>query len=286
MKDIIVIGRGPAGISAAIYATRAGMDVLVVAKDNGALEKADKIENFYGFEQPTSGKELAERGLAQAKRLGVSFLDDEVTAISFDGSYVIKTLGGEQSAKAVILATGTSRAKPKINGLDSFEGRGVSYCATCDGFFYKGKNVAVLGSGEYALNEASELLPIASSVTVLTNGSPLTASFPESLKVIETKISALEGENLLSGIRFDDDSELSVNGLFIAMGVAGSADFARKIGAMVEGNRIIVDENMATNVPGLYAAGDCTGAMFQVSKAVYEGAKAGTEATHFVRNQK
>ena len=195
----------------------------------------------------------------------------------------METLAGDYPADAVILATGASRAAPRLPGLAELEGHGVSWCATCDAFFYRGKDVAVLGSGEYALHEVQALLPVVKSVTLLTNGAALTAQFPPEVQVLSGKVEALLGEKTLSGVRLADGSELAVSGVFVALGVAGSTALARKIGAAVEGDRILVDHRMQTTVPGLYAAGDCTGGMLQVAKAVYEGALAGSEAAKAVR---
>lgn len=277
MADVIILGCGPSGISAALYTRRAGLETLILEKGGkGSLYKTDKIENYYGFAQPVTGAELMENGKAQAKRLGVEILPEEVVGISWDGDFGVKTVNEEYRAPFVVLATGSSRTTPKIKGLAEYEGRGVSYCAVCDGFFYKEKDVAVLGSGEYALREAEELLPIVRSVTVLTDGAELTAQFPPEIRVDKRKISSLKGDDVLKGVSFEDGGELAVSGVFVAIGVAGSADFARKLGAEIQGNKIVVDENRCTNIPGLYAAGDCTGGLLQIAKAVYDGAAAGT----------
>ena len=152
---------------------------------------------------------------------------------------------------------------------------GVSYCAVCDAF-YRGKNVAVLGEGEYALHEVRDLLPVVRSVTLVTNGKTPTIEIPDGVQLDTREIAAIEGEGAVERIRFKNGAALPVAGVFVAHGVAGSAELARKIGALTDGNRIIVDPTMATNIPGLYAAGNCTGGMLQISKAVYEGALAGT----------
>ena len=275
MAKVIIIGAGPAGISAALYTVRAGIETLVLSNGGGALKKAERIENFYGFPQPVSGEELMERGIEGARRLGVTFLEEEVVGIGFENSLTVSTTAGTHAADAVLLATGTSRLAPPIPGLKDFEGRGVSYCAVCDAFFYRGRDVAVLGSGEYALHEAMELSHVARSVTILTNGQTPGAAFLEQFSVITGEIAAVEGGGMLGGVRLKDGTLVQADGLFVAVGVAGSVALAKKIGAVTEGSAISVDENMATNVPGLYAAGDCTGGLLQISKAVYEGAKAG-----------
>lgn len=285
MIDVIIIGSGPAGVSAALYTKRAGLQTVIIGRDSGALAKADKIENYYGFAEPVSGRELIKGGIASAKRLGVDIITDEVIDIQYDGALAVKTKSLELKAMCVILATGSSRSTPKIKGLEAFEGRGVSYCAVCDGFFYRGKDVCVIGEGNYALHEASELLPIVKSVTIATNGAGLAEAAPDGIRVIKERIAEIKGTDVVEGIEFENGKFLPVSGVFVAVGVAGSTDLAKKVGAETEGNKIVVDENMATNVPGLYAAGDCTEGMLQVARAVYEGAKAGTEVIKYVRKQ-
>ena len=283
MSNVIIIGNGPAGVSAALYTSRAGLNTTIIGKDEGSLKKAEKIENYYGFEEPISGADLVSHGIAGAKRLGVKFVSDEVVGISYNGKLVVQTKNNDYTADSVVLATGSSRSTPKINGLKEFEGHGVSYCAVCDAFFYKGKDVAVLGNGEYAFHEAVELIETSKSVTLLTNGKELNSEVPLGVTVNSKEIEAFDGDGVIEKVIFKDGTSLEISGVFVAVGVAGSTDLAKKLGADTDGKKIIVDENMATNIPGLFAAGDCTGGMLQVSKAVYEGAKAGTEAIKYTR---
>ena len=277
MSKVIIVGGGPAGVSAALYTVRAGLDTTIISSGVGALGKAHAIENYYGFALPVSGEALAMSGLEQARRLGVKIIEDEVTSIGFMDKLTVKTTSDEFDADYVLLSTGSPRTAPRISGLSENEGKGVSYCAVCDAFFHRGKPVAVLGEGEYALHEVKELLPVASSVTMLTNNVTPEIALPEDVQLDTRKIEKIE-QNEEGGlkIRFENGGVLNVSGLFVAFGVAGSAELARKLGAITEGNRIVVDATMATNVPGLYAAGDCTGGMLQVNKAVYEGALAAT----------
>lgn len=174
---------------------------------------------------------------------------------------------------------------PKIKGLKEYEGHGISYCAVCDAFFYREKDVAVLGNGNYALHEALELLPTSNSVTILTNGKEPDFQVPENIKVNTNIIDLIGGNDVVEEVRFQNGETIQVSGLFVAIGVAGSTDLAKKIGAQTQNNKIIIDESMSTNIPGLYAAGDCTGGLLQISKAVYEGAKAGTEIIKYLRKQ-
>lgn len=291
--DILIIGSGPAGISAALYAKRAGADVTVISRGSGALAKAERIENYYGLAEPVSGAELEANGIAGAKRLGVKFVEGEVVGLAMNDDFtglVVQTAKEKFEAGAVILAAGSTRLAPKIPGLKEMEGKGVSYCAICDAFFYRGKVAAVLGEGEYALHEAEILLPHASKVMLFTNGKEPTVAIPDSIEVHKEKVSAVEaatenGMERVSGVMTEDGTLTPVNGLFVALGTAGSVDLARKIGAAVDNNRIVTDVEMATNVPGLYAAGDCNGGLLQVVKAAYEGAVAGLAAAKYVRKR-
>ncbi len=284
MSNVVIIGSGPAGISAALYTLRAGFDTTIISKGSGALEKAEMIENYYGFPEGISGKELEKAGIEGALRLGAKLVNDEAVGFAFYDKLTVKTVLSEYKADAILIATGSSRSTPKIKGLSDFEGKGVSYCAVCDAFFYRQKNVCVLGSGEYALHEANEISAVAKSVTILTNGSEPTANFPENMIINKKEVAQIEGTERVEKIKFKDGTEICTEGIFVAVGVAGSSALAKKIGALTEGNNIVIDENMATNIPGLYAAGDCTGGFLQIAKAVYEGAKAGTEIIKYLRS--
>lgn len=274
MYDVIIIGSGPAGISAAIYLKRAKKNILIISKGKGTLKKADKIENYYGIESIT-GEELYNTGIKQVKRLGVPIEEDEVTNISYYDNFTVTTVNNEFEAKYIIIATGTSRVTPNIKGIKEFEGKGVSYCAICDAFFYKDKDVAVLGNGNYAIHEAKQLKNVAKSVTILTNGNKIVQNRDASnFGIEEEKIREFRGNNSIEEVEFDNNKTKKINGVFVALGTATSTDLANKIGALVKNNNIVVSENMETTVKRLYAAGDCTGGFLQVNKAVYEGAKA------------
>lgn len=286
--DCIIIGKGPAGISAGLYVKRANLKVLVIGKDGGSLEKTKEIDNYYGFKNTISGKELLINGIEQAKRLGIEIETDEVIGLEFDGEYKVKTRNREFTSKALILATGAWRNVPTIKGVKEFEGKGVSYCAICDAFFYRNRDVAVLGSGDYAISEAKQLLPIANSVTILTNGEQIVENRDidmEKIQILEKPINQFRGNDVIEEVVFDDNSKMKTSGIFIALGTASSTDLAKKLGAITNGNYIVVDKNMKTNVPGLYACGDCTGGLLQISKAVYEGAVAGLDVIKYIRKK-
>lgn len=287
LSDLIVIGQGPAGISAAIYAVRSGLSVTLIGRDKGSLEKAEKIENYFGFIEPISGADLLERGLAQARRLGVQIIQAEVTGITWVEQFEVDTNAGAFMAPSVVLAPGMPRRKAAVAGLTDFEGRGVSYCATCDGFFYRKKKVAVIGNGEYAFKEASELKPFASEITLLTNGRPYDAAAQDpAIRLDLRKIERVEGdEEKVRRVVFTDGA-LEIDGIFVAEGTASALDLALKLGLDNDGKAILVDDKQQTNLPGLFAAGDCTGGLLQVAVAVGEGAQAGMSAAGYVRKLK
>ena len=292
MTDVLIIGGGPAGITASFYTSRAGFKTVILHKDFGALQKATVVDNFYGHLE-ISGKELVETGMLQARNMGVDVISAEAVGISQNENetLTVETLDASYTARTVVIATGASRTTPRIKGLAALEGKGVSYCAICDGFFHKGKDVAVVGSSAYALHEVEDLLPIAKSVTVLTNGKKPTAQFPKNVIVKTEKIKEVCGQAgimgaTLKGVVLDGGEELELSGLFVAIGVAGSMELARKIGAIVQNNALIVDEQFRTTVPNLWAAGDCTGGLKQIAKAVYEGAEVGTDIVRYLKSSK
>lgn len=288
MFDVIIIGKGPAGVSAALYTIRANQKTLIIGHGAGALEKAEKIENYFGLAVPLSGKELLKIGEAQVERLGGSIREEEVLGIDYVGHFSVTTLSGVYEAKAVLIATGSPVIKVPIKRLQDFEGSGVSYCTTCDGFFHRGKPVGVVGYNDYGVHEAEELLPFTNEVTFFTNGKALNLSeaSKEKLKkfrVVEEPIETLFGEDKLGGVRLKTGEEVALSGLFVAYGSASGATFALKMGIDMAGQSIKVNEKMATNIPGLFAAGDVIGGFKQVSVAVGQGAVAGRYIIEYVR---
>lgn len=285
--DVIIIGSGPAGISAALYARRANLKVLIISKGEGTLKKVNKIENYYGLEKPLSGEEIEKRGINQAKSLGAEIVKDEVINISYNSKFFVETVNSSYEAKKVIIATGTARKKPNIKGVAEFEGKGVSYCAICDGFFFRNKNVAVLGSKEYALHEAEQLKNITGNVRILTNGEPIVENRSDEFKVNERPIREFRGDSKLEEVEYEDGTSEKIDGLFIAIGTASSSDLAKKLGVLLdENNNIIVDKDMQSNLHGLFACGDCTGGTLQIAKGVYEGMQAALCAIKQIKQEK
>lgn len=279
MKDVVIIGGGPAGVSAAIYVARAGLKPIIIENGANALGRAHLIQNYYGLTM--SGANLYEQGLKQAVALGVEIIHAEVVGAEWALTFNVQLAGQEEPvvAKSLVLATGTQPTTVNIPGVKDFEGRGVSYCAVCDGFFFRGKKVAVLGNGAYAVHEAEYLRNLA-DVTILTNGMDVSET---NIPVIDKKIIGLSGEFSLQSVSFENSTTFDIDGLFVALGTAGASSLALKLGAVQEGRYVKIDEHGATNVPGLFAAGDCTGGLLQVAKAVYEGAEAGLSAVKYVK---
>jgi thioredoxin reductase (NADPH) len=301
--DVLIIGAGPAGVSAALYAKRANLNVAVIYSGESQLEKAHKIDNYYGFPEGITGSDLYANGIAQAKNLGIEVIQAEVTHIEMiapppKAQYSVKAGGTEYSAPSVILATGNKKLRPPIDGIVDFEGKGVSYCAICDGFFYRKKDVAVIGNGTFAVEEATHLAHIAENVTILTDGkdaSEVRAELEKSpelsqkIKIDTRKVSKIisnEENTKVGGLIFEDDNCLSLDGIFVALGSAGAADFAKKLGLMLNGDSIATNEKMATNAPGIFSCGNANGGLLQVCKAVYEGGVAGLSAVDYIRNLK
>ncbi len=300
--DIIIIGAGPAGISSSLYAKRANLNVAVIYSGESQLDKAHKIDNYYGFPDGITGPDLYAAGIAQAKNLGIDVIKGEVTHIEMMApppatQYSVKAGEEEFTAPAIILATGNKKLRPAIQGITDFEGKGVSYCAVCDGFFYRKKNVAVVGDGTFAVAEAGHLAHIAESVIILTDGKADTEvkealsknALSDKIKIDTRKVSKIvsNAENTkVGGVEFADGEKLDLDGVFVALGSAGAADFAKKLGLMLNGDSIAANEKMATNAPGIFSCGNANGGLLQVCKAVYEGGVAGLSAVDYIRNMK
>ena len=286
MYDVIIIGGGPAGISAGLYTQRANKKTLIIYQESTSLQKAAKIENYYGFEDGISGSNLYKTGIKQAQNIGIKTLKEEVIRVGIiQEGFEVVTDKNIYFAKSIIIAIGTKKNKTNIKGVKELEGKGVSYCAICDGFFYKNRNVAVIGSGSYALSETNDLINIANKITILTNGEKAPEFRADNVEVVDKKIEEISGENRVKEVRFTDGTTLETDGVFIAQGTAGSIELAKKIGLMTNGDKIVVDQNMQTNINGIYACGDCTGGLLQVSKAVYEGTVAGLEVNKYLKEK-
>ena len=284
MFDCIIIGGGPAGISASLYLKRSNKNVLVLYKDESQLLKAHKIDNYYGFEEGISGKDLYDAGIKQAKNLGIDLRLEEVLDIQYGmDNYLVKSDKSIYETKYIILATGNKKLRPNIKGIIDYEGKGVSYCAICDGFFYKKKRIAVIGDSLYAKEEANVLKNVSEDIIILSNGKKIKN---DDFKVIDKEIEALIGDEVLRQVVFKDGSTIDIDACFIAIGSAGGANFAKQLGIMMENELIITNDNMETNINGIYACGDLVKGIKQVNKAVYEGAIAALDIINKINERK
>jgi len=288
MYDVIVVGGGPAGVSAAIYLKRLKLSVGIVMKGMGSLGKTGHIENYYGVPGPVSGADLFQKGLDQARALGIPIYQGEVLGIdNFDG-FAVKTTEGTCEttciAKAVLLATGVNKINLRVKGFDGLVGHGISYCVICDGFFYRDKKIGLVGSGDFMKDELENLANISKDVTIFTNGEKLTVD-TGTYPVDSGKLTEIGGIDHLEYVA-TENGKYPLDALFVAVGTPSATDFAVRMGAFTDHNNIVVDENYMTNIPGLFAAGDCIGGLLQIAKAVDDGAKAGLAINKYLKSLK
>ena len=276
--DSIIIGGGPAGISAALYLHRAGKGVLVIDEGKSALLTAEKIENYYGVAQ--SGKQLFETAQQNAKSIGVQILRQTVSEILPGNQFTVKA-DTDYFAKTVLIATGSRRNRPNIKNLEKFEGKGVSYCATCDGFLYRGKTVAVIGFSDQAVSEAAAL-HVCEKIYLLTNQNALEKNV-NGVIIKNNKIISFEGEDRLNAVVFEDGEKLPLDGVFIAYGSAGAFEFAKRMGLRIDQNGSIFNTDTTTNIKGIFVAGDCAGTTRQVVKAADDGRKAAVNIINYLK---
>lgn len=290
--DVLVIGGGPAGLTAAIYSARAELDTIVLDKPGNILGKVGNIDNYFGFPGGVSGGELISLGKEQAEKFGAEIREQEALSIEWEEeTYLVETAEESYRAEGLILAPGIKHEKPAIDNLEEFEGRGVSYCVVCDAPFFKGRKTGILGAKNYAAKEALQLLDFTDHVTIFTDGEDLEVD--EGLKekleeggvpIVKEKVRSVKGEENLQALVLED-GEVELDGLFVAVGTSGSVDFARTLGIPIEDDSILVDEDLSTDLPRLYAAGDCTGGNRQIAIAVGEGSKAALNLIEEIRGE-
>lgn len=298
-NELAIIGAGPAGYSAAIYANRAGISTIVFDKGmgGGLAAIAPNIENYPGFDS-INGFELTEKMKNHAQKYTKINFGEEVTNITKDKEgFIIETSKQKYTTKAVLISTGTEHRKLEAPGEKELSGKGVSYCATCDGFFFKGKVVAVIGGGNSALIESIYLKQIGcKEVYVIHRRDQLRAeksykdeAIEKGVKIIfNSRVESINGKNNvekleLYDVKEDKKSELSVDGVFISIGEIPQSDLAKKIGIKTdERGYIITDSQGRTNIKGIYAAGDITGGLRQVVTACAKGAVAALASTESV----
>lgn len=299
--DLVIVGGGPAGLTSAIYSARALIDTIVLEKmlPGGQPILTTYIENYPGFPEGISGPEFAERLESQARRFGAKIIASQpVTSIlRREDGFEINTESESFFAKAVIVATGTSPRKLNIPGEAEFTGRGVSYCAVCDGAFYRDKVVAVIGGGDSAIDEAIYLTRFASKVFVIHRRNQLRAekilqerafSNPKISFIWDTVVQSIEGSKRvellkLKNVKTEELSELRVDGVFIYIGSIPNSSMVKDIVDLDENGFIITDSYMRTNIPGLFAAGDVRNtSLRQLATAVGDGAIAANSAEKYL----
>ena len=293
--DVIIIGAGPAGLTASIYLKRANLNVLVIEKEimGGQINYASSIENYPGFEQ-ISGPDLAEKMYIQAQKLGAEFDNSEVIDITDEKELkTVKTRKEEYTCKKVILAVGRSPKKLSALNEEKLVGKGISYCALCDGMFFKGKDVAIIGGGNSAFEEAIHMTKIASHVTLINRGDSFKAvealveefsNLSNTTIIKNTKVEEFISENdKLSGLRLTDtktnaENVLKVSGAFVFIGYGPNSNFVNKLNLENKTNYLIVNENYETNADGIYAVGDAIDKkVYQIVTATGEGAIAASD---------
>jgi thioredoxin reductase (NADPH) len=313
VEQVVIIGSGPAGYTAAIYAARAGYEPTVIAGSvtaGGNLVNTTEVENFPGFPDGIAGPELMERMAGQAARFGAKLVFDDVVEVSLRGPVKqLKTLGDQTfEASAVIVATGSSYKELGLASEKRLGGRGVSYCATCDGFFFKGKDVVVVGGGDSALEEAVFLTRFASKVTVVHRRAELRASrivaeralaHPQIEFAWHSVVADIHGDGAVEGltlrdVRSDELSRLDAQGVFVAIGHTPNSDLFKDQLALDSDGYIIVDgpaapddpvnaQHQATSVPGVFAAGDVVDRTYrQAITAAGTGAQAALDAQDYL----
>ena len=298
--DVVIIGGGPAGLTAGIYTSRDKLYTLIIDKGiiGGNINNADSIDNYPGFPEGINGPELAELMHRQAEKYGLKSITAEVTAIYIEGeSRVIKTTGGDFMAKAVIIAGGSDKVKMGIPGEKEFTGRGVSYCTTCDGPFFRNKKVVVIGGGNSAIYEAMHLIKFASSISLIHRRDKLRATaILQDKALAETKIEfilntivkSIEGKDfvqklLLENVKTGKQSILETDGVFVSIGLKPNTDYLKDLLPLDKQGHIITDEHMSTNIAGIFATGDIrSGSIRQVTTAVGDGTVAALSAKKFI----
>lgn len=276
-----VIGSGPAGISAAIYIKRANIPVTIFTNHKSNLLKAEYIENYYGTGK-IKGQDLYNMGIESAKKLEIDMIEDSIIDIEYSNTFILNGLKSEYKCDAIVLATGASIKHLNIPGITEFEGKGISYCTTCDGYFFKNKTIALIGTGEYAKHEYKYLKNISDKLLLFSNGDKKGIY---NKQLINGKIKKIIGTNKAEKIILENNTEYPIDGIFIANGYADSSILAKKIGIITKDNNIVTDEKMKTNIPGIFACGDNTKGIKQVSKAVYEGMQAGISAINYINTK-
>ena len=297
MVDIIIVGSGPAGMSAAVYGKRAGLSVLVIEKvyyGTGQVAESSHVDDYLGI-PGINGYELGEKFRSHAEGLGVEFKDGEVIRFekAADRWYVHLKNGETLESKTVVYAAGAAHRHLGVPGEEEFSGKGVSYCATCDGAFFKGKDVAVVGGGNTAMDDAIYLSDICNKVYLVHRRDVFRGDATTLKKLKETenielvvpaKVQEVKGEQVVTALQLEDGRSLEVSGVFVAVGMQPATSMLQGIVLMDDNGYIIADETGKTSAAGFFAAGDVrTKELRQIITAVSDGANAATSAERYIR---
>ena len=303
VRNLIIIGSGPAGYTAAVYAARANLEPLVFEGSvtaGGALMNTTQVENFPGFSDGIMGPDLMENMRAQAERFGAELVRDDVTSVDLTGAVktVVDGEGVTHRAKAVILAMGSAYRELGLPDEKRLSGHGVSWCATCDGFFFKGQNIAVIGGGDSAIEEATFLTKFADKVTLIHRRDEFRASEIMRQRALDdpkieilwnTKVTGINGENKVESLDLEDTvtgeaSELAVTGLFVAIGSDPRVGLVKDQLELTADSTIAVDgRTSTTSLPGVFAAGDVVDPTYrQAITAAASGCVAAVDVEHYL----
>jgi thioredoxin reductase (NADPH) len=302
-RDLVIVGGGPAGLTAGIYAARGRLDaILLEAKPltGGQIATTDIVENYPGFPEPLSGAELMDKMRRQAERFGLEIATGEITKVTpRDGKYLLESGKTSYLAKAAIIATGTESRKLGVPGEKEYWGMGVTTCATCDGPLYRGKPVAVVGGGDSAVKEAVYLTNFASVVHIIHRRDKLRAEkviqeqalAHEKIEMVwDTVVTEMLGSEeagltglKLKNVKTEEKAELAIDCVFLYVGVTANTDMVQDVVELDGAGLIVTDDEMRTKAPGIFAAGDCRSkTLKQVATAVGEGAVAAYSAQEYI----
>jgi len=295
--DLIILGGGPTAIGCGIYAARFAMKILIIGKVFGGLITTTHIVENYPGVTSISGQGLMEMFRQHMESLNIPFISDEIQSIEKKEDYFfLKTFFQNFKAKTICIATGSERKKLGIPGEQQFSGRGVSYCATCDGPFFKDKIVGVIGGSDSAAKEALFLTQHCKKVYIIYRGEEIRAEPINKKRVLEndkieiiynTNVIEIKGDHKINSIIFDNGKEFKVDGVFIEIGSIPNSEIAKKIGVRTNNHgEIMINRKSETNIPGIYAAGDVADAPYkQAITGVSEGVIAAYSAFEYLKNQ-